>query len=314
MPDVMNSERELDAFYPIRTVAQLTGVNPVTLRAWERRYGLVRPQRTPKGHRLYSRQDIVLIRQVLGWLEQGIPIGQVSQRLGRGGQPGASYAAPSSPAEGWEHYRQRMYQSVETFDTVGLDSAYNEALSLYPVEVVTEQLLLPLLRRLGERWEGRRGAIAEEHFFATYLRNKLGARLHHQSPAPPRLKLLAACLPGEAHELGLLLFCLAAAAHGIGCVILGADMPLEEVAYAARSSRVDGILLSGSGSLEGENLAQGLSKLVNALTLPVFIGGDFSVGQQDKVLAGGAIPLGNQTAHALERLIGHFTPRNTSFT
>src|SRR5512143_4115179 len=66
---------------PIRTVSSLTGVNPVTLRAWERRYGLVKPVRTPKGHRLYTMADVELINQVVALLEGGMSIGQVGQLL-----------------------------------------------------------------------------------------------------------------------------------------------------------------------------------------------------------------------------------------
>ncbi|KAG1657149.1 Glutathione peroxidase [Nymphon striatum] len=70
-----------EGFYPIRTVSEVTGVNAITLRAWERRYGLFKPQRTPKGHRLYSQQDILRIQQVLQLLEKGVAIGRVSSAL-----------------------------------------------------------------------------------------------------------------------------------------------------------------------------------------------------------------------------------------
>ncbi|MEW8236866.1 MAG: MerR family transcriptional regulator, partial [Candidatus Thiodiazotropha taylori] len=66
-----------NGFYPIRKVSELTGINPVTLRAWERRYGLIKPERTPKGHRLYTDDHIHLIRQIMDFIDQGISIGQV---------------------------------------------------------------------------------------------------------------------------------------------------------------------------------------------------------------------------------------------
>ena len=68
---------------PIRDVARLTGVNPVTLRAWERRYGLIQPTRTESGHRLYSESDIRAIRSILGWIARGVPVGKVGQILAR---------------------------------------------------------------------------------------------------------------------------------------------------------------------------------------------------------------------------------------
>ena len=60
--------------YPIREFARLTGVNPVTLRAWERRYGIIRPERTAKGHRFYTEDHILLVKNILYWLDQGYPI------------------------------------------------------------------------------------------------------------------------------------------------------------------------------------------------------------------------------------------------
>ena len=88
-----------------------------------------------------------------------------------------------------------------------LESVYNEALSHYPIKVVTERLIGPLLHELGERWVKDMGSIAEEHFFGFYLRNKLGARFHHRQRNAGGPRLLMACLPGERHEVGLLLLC-----------------------------------------------------------------------------------------------------------
>ncbi|WP_439789939.1 MerR family transcriptional regulator [Photobacterium leiognathi] len=69
----MNVEVKL---YSISEVSELTGVNSVTLRAWQRRYGLLVPQRTPKGHRLYTDNDIAKIRDILAWLDKGVSIGR----------------------------------------------------------------------------------------------------------------------------------------------------------------------------------------------------------------------------------------------
>ena len=68
--------------FPIRTVASLTGVNAITLRAWERRYGLIKPVRTDSGHRLYTQVDIDTIHQVVALLDKGVAISQVRNALG----------------------------------------------------------------------------------------------------------------------------------------------------------------------------------------------------------------------------------------
>lgn len=96
-----------ETLLPIGEVARITGVIPVTLRAWQRRHGLIKPQRTEKGHRLYSEADIDLIREILYWLEQGVSIGKVKGLLGQQ-QQAVTGAADSS----WEQARQTVLDSA----------------------------------------------------------------------------------------------------------------------------------------------------------------------------------------------------------
>jgi DNA-binding transcriptional MerR regulator len=198
------------ALYPIRTVADLTGVNPITLRAWERRYGLLEPVRKESGHRLYTQEHVDLINRVVGLLDRGMRIGQVKGHLDaqRAQEEGGQ-------AEGiWQRYINHMIASVIRFDEAGLEETYGDALSYYPADTVTGRLLQPLLTELGRRWQDGEGTVAEEHFFACYLRNKLGARFHHRSRSSRGPRLLMACLPGDRHETGLLLFALTASDSG----------------------------------------------------------------------------------------------------
>ena len=272
---------------PIRTIAALTGVNPITLRAWERRYGLIRPARTSKGHRLYTHDHVEQIRRVLALVERGVPISRVRELLDD--EPKSSGAARGP----WRDYLERMAASIARFDEPELDRIYDEALSLHPVERVTRHLVLPLLLHLGERWKDVPGAIAEEHFFATYMRSKLGARLQHRMRYATGPRLVAACAPGEQHEMGLLLFALEAQSAGMRVVVLGADTPLEDVAIAQRRSGSDAVVLSSSVDPAPELFSRALPKLVEGLAgVPVFVGGGTSVRHRRAVAAAGAIPLG----------------------
>ncbi|WP_455384997.1 MerR family transcriptional regulator [Acidihalobacter prosperus] len=291
-----------DALFPIRTVASLTGVNPVTLRAWERRYGLLRPHRTPKGHRLYTRQDIDLIRETLALLKTGVPISQARTRLEERPNEPAQDTPAGPETDVWRRYAEQMLRAVERFDEAALDAAYNEALSLYPVDLVTKRLIQPLLREFGSRWQNREGGVAEEHFFSIYLRNRLGSRLHHLAKRRARPRLAAACLPGEQHETGLLLFCLVAAGHGYGTLILGADTPLEQTAYAARTGGCDAIVLSATTTPPADALKDGLAQLVGTAGMPVMVGGQASVDAQHAIEHSGAIALGDDMYLAAERL------------
>lgn len=289
-------EKEL---YPIRTVSSLTGVNSITLRAWERRYGLIKPIRTPKGHRLYTQDDIDLIQQVLELLDKGISIGQVKNYL-----KGKESKAPSKEkaADPWSSYQRRMLNAIVRFDTNALDNAYNDALSLYPIDLVTKHLILPLLKELGLRWASNEGSIAEEHFFGAYLRNKLGARFHHHTGTQNGPLLVAACLPGEHHEVGLMLFCLSAMNQGYRLVYLGADTPFNELKMPVERSEASAILLAGAIDPEANVLGNELNELVNDVDVPVFIGGKTAINHTDQIKASGAIPLGADISQAIRKI------------
>jgi DNA-binding transcriptional MerR regulator/methylmalonyl-CoA mutase cobalamin-binding subunit len=299
------------AHYPISTVSALTGVNPVTLRAWERRYGLIRPHRTDKGHRLYSASDVARIQQILRLVEQGISIGQVRDAL----EPSPSTPAPGESDDAWRTYLTRMVAAIENFDESGLERVYNDAMSLYPVEIVTRRLLVPLLTELGDRWANATGSVAEEHFFGVYMRNKLGARFHHRQGRPRGPRLLAACLPGEQHELGLLLFGLAAHDRGFQVILLGADMPLEELPVVVERTHCDAIVLSGAVKPSKQMLSQELPVLVNQAGVPVFIGGVTAKNFSEEIAHAGARPVGSDLVmglHDIDQTIGALKkPANT---
>ena len=287
-----------EGLYPIRTVSSLTGVNSITLRAWERRYGLIKPIRTPKGHRLYTQNDIDLIQQILGLLDKGISIGHVNDHL----KGKASEKYGTHKIDPWSAYQRRMLNAIVRFDGNALEGTYNDALSLYPVEMVTKHLILPLLKTLGARWESCEGSIAEEHFFGAYLRNKLGARFHHHPTVAAGPVIVAACLPGEQHEIGLMLFCLSALTHGYRIVYLGADTPLNEVFVPVERSQSQAVLFSGSVEPNPQVLSEQLPKLVAGLNVPVFIGGSTAIKYRDAIVDAGAFPLGTDIQQALRRI------------
>ena len=195
-----------------------------------------------------------------------------------------------------------MVGGVVQFDEGALEETYGEALAVYPVQTVTEELLTPLLKELGRRWEDGEGSVTEEHFFACYLRNKLGARFHHRVRTQGGPKLLLACLPGDRHETGLLLFALAANDAGYQTVLLGADMPLGELPGAARKTGCAAIVLSGLVSPKTNALRDELAEAVRATDVPVFVGGRASIEAYDLVKKAGGEPLGTDVDKGLARI------------
>ncbi|MGA9572458.1 MAG: MerR family transcriptional regulator [Lysobacterales bacterium] len=297
------SEPAETALYPIRTVADLTNVNAITLRAWERRYDLLEPVRTASGHRLYTQEHIDLITRVVGLLDRGMRIGQVKAQLDAEARAKVVTAGANVVLDdAWRRYVERMMAAVIQFNEAGLEEVYGNALSLYPMAEVTEKLLMPLLQELGRRWEKGEGSIAEEHFFGFYIRNKLGARFHHRPKSKTGSKILLACLPGDRHETGLLLFALAASAAGYQTILLGADMPLEDLPAVAAKTSSRAIILSGTLQPGSAVLDTALPRLVKQSEVPVFLGGYASVKVHDALKRAGVRALGTDLNTGLARL------------
>ena len=286
--------------FPIRTVSELTGVNAITLRAWETRYGLIEPIRKPSGHRLYTQEHIDLINRVVGLLDRGMRIEQVNAETLSG------VTVDGDPAEDtqnqWQRYINGMIAAIICFDESALERIYGEALSHYPVRVVTEKLLAPLLKELGDRWMTKKGSVAEEHFFGFYLRNKLGARFHHRSQSQTGPRLLLACLPGDLHEIGLLLFALEACDHGFQTVLLGANMPLDELPAAVNKTKSAALVLSGVIEPERSVIEEQLPWLVRELSVPVFFGGSIAAGHFDSLKKSGMHLIGKDIDMGIKQI------------
>jgi len=285
---------------PIRTVSSLTGVNPVTLRAWERRYGLIKPVRTPKGHRLYTMADVELINQAIALLGGGMSIGQVGQVLAAD-SPKLRHTTEAA-FDPWAAYQRRLIDAIGRFDESILNAVYSEALSLYPIDIVTSRLIVPLLEELGRRWQTAQGGVAEEHFFSVFLRNKLGARFHHHSRDLRGPGLLAACLPGEQHEVGILLFALAAADRDYRLILLGANTPLAELPPVVERGACQGIVLSGSAEVPEPVIQEELPRLLQQIKVPVFIGGRVTARYAEALASTRAITLSDDFTLALRKV------------
>jgi DNA-binding transcriptional MerR regulator/methylmalonyl-CoA mutase cobalamin-binding subunit len=293
-------ENPSEKLYTIGTVSKLTGVGAITLRAWERRYGLIKPVRKDSGHRLYTREHIDQINRITALTQKGMRISQINPEMLE--SVPARDSVSKSDSDAWREYLNGMIAAIISFDEDRLEEVYNEALSLYSIGVVTRSLLTPLLIELGLRWESKEGSIAEEHFFSFYLRSKLGARYHHRSRGNSGPRILLAGLPGEYHEIGLLIFALTAHEFGYRVIPLGANMPLSELAYVAGKKECAAIILSGAIEPSEETLIKTLPALVEQSLAPVLVGGLSSVYSCDAINRAGAEALGKDLEHGLKML------------
>jgi DNA-binding transcriptional MerR regulator len=246
---------------PIREVARLTGVNAVTLRAWERRYGLIVPHRTPKGHRLYSTEHVERVLTILTWLNRGVAVSQVKNLIDSQQTP------PTDVESDWDRLRQTLLQAISNLAERKLDETVNQAMSLYPPRTLCEQLLLPLLAALEQRWQGQFGAQMERVFFYSWLRSKFGARLYHnnrQVSGAPFLLINQSDVPLEPH-LWLTAWLISSA----DCPVEVFDWPVPpgELGLACEHLKPRAVLLYSSKSL---NLSQ-LPRLLNNIDCPKLI-------------------------------------------
>lgn len=179
--DLEEEQGNTSPLYPIREVSRLTGVNTVTLRAWERRYGLITPQRTPKGHRLYSTADIENVRRILQWMDKGVTISQVSDLLD---QP-PEVARPIAPAGDWQTLRDQFQQTLQQLDEDRLDYLFCDAFTRWSASQLADEVFRPLLPSLAPD-------SVSHGLLLRYLRSRIGERLQNRRKllAGPRLLLL----------------------------------------------------------------------------------------------------------------------------
>ena len=255
-------------YLPIREVARHTGVNPVTLRAWERRYGLIVPHRTPKGHRLYSQEHLARIHAILSWLERGVAVGQVKELLAQRSTP------PTSGSDPWDTLRGQLLQCIEGQKARALDEHFSRAEALYPPRTLCRQLLLPLFAQLQQRWHGAPfGAQLERVFFHSWLRSKLGNRLTHSNRQHNTAPLLLVNLSSLPLEPDLWLCAWLASTSGNPVEVLDWPVPLEELAMLLEHLQPCALLLYSSQALDTRLLRRELPRLNSASAVPLLLAG-----------------------------------------
>ncbi|MGY1881655.1 MerR family transcriptional regulator [Pseudomonas reactans] len=298
MPETIAPQRETisdngsacDDLFPIREVARLTGVNPVTLRAWERRYGLIQPTRTESGHRLYSRTDIDTVHRILDWIERGVAVSKVGRILARDALLSEPDAALGAEVE-WEQWRGQLRQAISAFDDRQLDRLYGQIFSAYPLAVVFQDILMPLWQAL-LRHQGRFGQASEWLFFDNFLRSRTAQRLQMAAAAPMPRVLLAA-VAGECRELELLVAGLLMSGEKQAVKVLGVGQPFDELTLICEKTQPRALVLFSNRAPSSE-LPLRLKRLALTLDCPLLLAGDASDLAQES-LAGSSIGcLGNE--------------------
>ena len=239
-------EKTLNSVYRIRAVARMTGLAPGLIRAWERRYGLIRPQRSTSGqYRLYTDREVAILKGAKTLVARGLAIGEVArlaqdELLAAAGPAEPASNGPAAPAVADAAVGQAIVDAIEAiqrFDREGLELVVGRfAAPLAPVDLC-RQVLLPMLREIGNAWYRGELSVAMEHFSSALLRARILRTLELLPRAARGPRVVCGCPAGELHEGALLTFAVHAAGAGWEVIYLGASVPDEDLLDTVR--RVD---------------------------------------------------------------------------
>jgi len=210
----------------IGELSRRVGESPELLRAWETRYGLVEPERSPGGLRLYSEQDEQRVRTMRHHINTGLSASEAARLAKLSDDP-----QPKAAAATLADIEAALERSFDTLDEPAAQAALDHLLTAFGLRQALAEVILPFLHRLGVRWASAQSTVAQEHFASNIIGGRLRglARGWGHGVGP---RAILACPPGELHELGLLSFGLALRERGWRITYLGADTPLADITAA----------------------------------------------------------------------------------
>lgn len=253
----MDDQQKNSAQYLIGTVSKRSGVKSDLVRAWERRYQAVQPMRTEGGHRVYSDQDIARLKLLNQATSHGHSISQIAQfsldELKRLVQQEDKVSPIVQPVVRALHndtkfvaedYIEKCYAAVLAFDSRLLEKHFENAIVELRSQAFIEELLTPLLTRIGDRWKTGELRPIHEHMTSAVIRS-LTYILRNNHPCPENAPRMIVSTPiGQLHELGALLAAIIAELNGWSVTYLGANLPSEEIAAAVKFTHAKVVTLS----------------------------------------------------------------------
>ena len=237
--------------------ARRVGVSPELLRAWESRYGLTRPVRSPGGFRLYTAADAARVERMRRGLDEGLSAAEAARAA----------LEDERPSEGLlDDAAARLLAAILRYDEGAAHSVLDESLAAFGLEPVLREVVLPTLKQVGDGWERGEVDISHEHFASNLVRGRLIALARYWGRGTGPLALLA-CAPGETHDITLLAFALVLRSHSWRILFLGADTPIATLAQAAETTHPTLAVVSSFDPALLEAGADELSQLAEHVAL-----------------------------------------------
>jgi DNA-binding transcriptional MerR regulator len=256
--------------YTIKVVTERTGVPSVTLRAWERRYAFLEPERLENNYRLYSERDIQVVRWITHRLEEGLSISNAvreyknlrSQGVWPEALPTVSVPEPrQTPKYPPEQYAQMLFDALTTHDEGRARKIVDSIQSMFDLNTIFFQIFQPCLYQIGDAWYRGEIRIATEHFASAFIRSILMNLLQAfpiYSSAPT---LLVGCAPEEFHEIAPLMLSVLLRREGYQVEFLGPDLPVDDLVLYAEDTGSDMVIVSAGFEETAQPLYQMQAKL-----------------------------------------------------
>lgn len=300
----MNEDREETPRHPIRVVARRTGLSPAVLRAWERRHQVVEPSRSKGGQRLYSDLDVRRLSLIAQTLEAGRSIRHVAgltmeelhqlvaeDARSRPASPDRS--PPEATSTTAASILAECLEAVEELDGPGLEKHLKRATILLSPAALIDDVVLPLLTRIGLLWEHGSVGPATEHAASVTVRRFLDW-LREATEVEVEAPVLVCATPaGHRHEFGALIAAVVASQAGWRSAYLGTDLPADEIAEAVRRLGAAGVALSAVFPVDDGELPAQIARLRGLLPRKtrVFLGGPAAVRHVTDLESDGAVVL-----------------------
>lgn len=237
------------------------GVSPELLRAWEQRYGLLDPGRSPGGFRLYRDEDAMRVARMRRALDEGLSAAQAAQFALEGDSPAPGLIGDAGA---------RLLGAIQRYDEAEVQAVFDHCLVTLGLEAFLRDLILPTLAEVGRRWQDGEAEVSQEHFASNLIRGRLLSLARFWGRGSGPLALLA-CPPGEHHDISLIAFGLLLRSHGWRILFLGADTPLATISHAANTTGTAAIVLAAFDPAPLETEAAALRRIARAV--PLFISG-----------------------------------------
>lgn len=285
--------------YTISQVSHKLGIPVVTIRAWESRYGAVTPERKPSGHRLFSEEDVNDLRWLMEQTDRsGLTISQAAaqlkQKRARSEVGSHDKRSVDSGEDARSDLRERLLTSLRNYGSEQGKQLLDFGFAMFGYDAMIGDVVIPLMRRVGEEWESGTLSVVQEHFITQLIMQRCFsfAQIFPIDSDLPRT--VAFCPPGEHHHFGLMLFSLFLRQRGVDVLYLGPDTPADGLDVLIRDTNIAYAALSLTNPIRQAETLEMLDRLRRSFPELSFVLGGQGFREVPKPYDDWLLPQGTQ--------------------